>query len=644
MKLRGQITVFLSLILLCVFGLICTLLESARMAGARYHLQIAANSALDSVMSQYHRPMWDQYRILGVEYIEKEAVEKEFIHYLKEYSETDDWYTMEPDSAEIEKLIHLTDNSGKYMEQQILDFMKYGIWTLDMDEREALNLEKAMKEAEGINQISKKLEAQTKEAWKLEQTLEKLKACLNRQEICCKEAALALGYGDGAGFLQAAGDLKGSLKQVPGLVKTYSRQADNLAKKLEEIKAEYEEKRRDMGAAIQGVMTDEFSRYESYTSQNGKRRQEVENLTELAGQQEQLVIQVMEEAKEVMEFIESWEPEEEGELLDEKGLWAEVKSHFSRYQLLRVSYTAGVEDKESEGLFNQIRRAAESGILLLVLPEGEEVSEGIIPMKELPSGMGKTGEQRGDPGNGPDGVTNLIDQFLVAEYGGHFFTDFCSQERKEFQYELEYILYGSPIDGANLSDSVNHLLAVREGLNLIAILTDPQKRQEAETLAAAIVGASGFAPLIGITAFFIMGIWALGESLVDIKILLSGGKVPVWKDKSTWNLDLSGLLELGRKGMVPQKEGSRGIDYTGYLKLFLTLAPIETVIYRMMDMIQVNLSGEEPGFSMAKCASQIEIKTEVRGKHVFLSLGLLQSLTGKEAGTYRYGTIAENGY
>ena len=645
MKLRGQITIFLSLILLSVFGLICSLLESARIAGARYYLQTAANSALDSVMSQYHRPMWDQYRILGVEYIEKEAIEKEFIRYLREYSETADWYTMKPDFAEIEELIHLTDNSGKYMEQQILDFMKYGVWTLEMDERAALDLEKTMKEAEGVNQISKKLEAQTKEAWKLEQTLEKIKSCLSRQESSYREAVQALGYGDGTGFLEAAGDLKDNLKQIPGLVKVYGRQADNLAKKLDEVKAEYEEKRRDMGAAVEGIMENEFLRYESYTSQNGKRRQEVECLTELAEQQEQLVLQTMEEAEEVMEFIENWEPEGEGDILDEEGLWAGVRAHFSGYQLLQVSYTAGGEDKESEGILNQIRRAAESGILQLVLPEGEKVSEGVISRGNLPSNlMGEAGKQGDSRGDGPHGVTNLIDQFLLAEYGGHFFTDFCSEEKKEFQYELEYILYGSPIDGANLSASVNRLLAVREGLNLIAILKDSQKRQEAEALAAAIVGVSGFAPLVGITAFFIMGIWALGEALVDVKILLSGGKVPVWKDRNSWNLDLSGLLELGRKGLVPQKESSNGMDYTGYLKLFLILAPVKTVIYRMMDMIQGNLSGKEPGFLIAKCACQVKIKTEVQGKHVFLSLGLLKSLTGKEAGIYRYGTIVKNGY
>ena len=74
MCIRDRITIFLSMILLCVFGLICSLLESARMAGERCYLEMAAYSALDSVMSQYHLPLWEEYRVLGVEYIEERCV------------------------------------------------------------------------------------------------------------------------------------------------------------------------------------------------------------------------------------------------------------------------------------------------------------------------------------------------------------------------------------------------------------------------------------------------------------------------------------------------------------------------------------------------------------------------------------------
>ena len=58
MRKSGQITVFLSLVMLCVCSLVCGLVESARTAGAGWYLKMAADSAMDSVFSGYHRAAW----------------------------------------------------------------------------------------------------------------------------------------------------------------------------------------------------------------------------------------------------------------------------------------------------------------------------------------------------------------------------------------------------------------------------------------------------------------------------------------------------------------------------------------------------------------------------------------------------------
>ena len=46
-----------------VCALLCGLAESVRTAGARCYLRMAADSAVDSLMAQYHRELWDRYRI-----------------------------------------------------------------------------------------------------------------------------------------------------------------------------------------------------------------------------------------------------------------------------------------------------------------------------------------------------------------------------------------------------------------------------------------------------------------------------------------------------------------------------------------------------------------------------------------------------
>ena len=68
MKKSGEITVFLSMCLLCISALLCVMLESARTAGSRYYLQVAAGRALDTLFSRYHRRLRDEYRIFALEY------------------------------------------------------------------------------------------------------------------------------------------------------------------------------------------------------------------------------------------------------------------------------------------------------------------------------------------------------------------------------------------------------------------------------------------------------------------------------------------------------------------------------------------------------------------------------------------------
>ena len=64
---RGEISVFLSLILVCILSLFLGLVESVRTTGARLYLEMAANSSMDSVMSQYNRNLWDRYHLLFLE-------------------------------------------------------------------------------------------------------------------------------------------------------------------------------------------------------------------------------------------------------------------------------------------------------------------------------------------------------------------------------------------------------------------------------------------------------------------------------------------------------------------------------------------------------------------------------------------------
>ena len=84
---QGEITVFLSLITVCCLSLFLGLLESARTTGARLYLEMAANSAMSSVMSQYNRNLWDMYHLLFLEAESEDAVKESFETFLSFYIE-----------------------------------------------------------------------------------------------------------------------------------------------------------------------------------------------------------------------------------------------------------------------------------------------------------------------------------------------------------------------------------------------------------------------------------------------------------------------------------------------------------------------------------------------------------------------------
>lgn len=183
----GQVTVFISLIMMCMFAFFCVLLESARTAGARWYLQTAASSAMDSVFSQYHRQLWDSYRLLFAEYDGEEELGADFAAFIQPYLETENWYPMEFESASAESVLRATDEGGLYFEQEILDYMKYGVWNLDFDASTVDGLWDSAKEAAAVKDVAAAYRGHAKEALKLEKSLEAISKSLAEQEAKKRE-------------------------------------------------------------------------------------------------------------------------------------------------------------------------------------------------------------------------------------------------------------------------------------------------------------------------------------------------------------------------------------------------------------------------------------------------------------------------
>ena len=159
------------------------------------------------------------------------------------------------------------------------------------------------------------------------------------------------------------------------------------------------------------------------------------------------------------------------------------------------------------------------------------------------------------------------------------------------------------------------LLAIRGALNLFYLLGAQDKKAQADALAAAV--SAGYAPVQFILSFFILTLWALGEAVLDVRELFSGGKTVFWKTDQEWRTELDSLLSLAFLD-AEAGENETGKDYTDYLRILLFLQDRNQRNYRLMDVIQWNLRHKQEDFSILSCAGKLEIASRLRQKHLFL--------------------------
>ena len=643
-RLKGQVTVFISLTMMCVFALLCCLLESARTAGARWYLQMAAASAMDSVFSQYHRPLWDRYRLLFAEYEDEEELTADYLSFLEPYLATENWYPLTAEGAVTEEFLTAVDDQGSYLEQEVLDYMKYGIWKLDFDTDTVTSLYDDIKEAGAVKTTAGQYRGHAREALQLEKALEDISNSLKKQAEWKQKCLNRLRHHDCSGFCSDAKKLIQELKRMPGLVETYSKRADAMARGMAASRRSYEEQKEELRESTRELMEQEFRQYESYIALDGEHRQEIERQTALSAEQMILTESVIEEAIRVQQIIDDWEEEddEEDDGPDLEALWNPVIRRFERLRITELSFPHGVADKEKEGWLKQIERMSTNGLLNLVLPEGTVLSEAELQLAGSPS-------QAAIWSNGTR-HTPLFDQLLINEYCGQFFACFRSEEPKikpdDFAafYEMEYLIAGRGTDKENLGNTLARLLAVREGLNLVHILSDSAKREQARTLALAISGAAAVTPIVFVVTFFIMSVWALGEAIMDLRGLLAGKKVVLLKTSDTWTLSIDQLLTMGQQKGAETGGGDKGLDYLSWLKILLLVEDTVRQEYRMMDMIQMNLQQKQADFRMYRCLYHTRIRTMVCGKHVFFSLAFVENQTGRQDHQYPMSVLAERIY
>lgn len=153
-----------------------------------------------------------------------------------------------------------------------------------------------------------------------------------------------------------------------------------------------------------------------------------------------------------------------------------------------------------------------------------------------------------------------------------------------FINELEYLIAGKMSDEKNKKAIKRKYVASRILPNSQYIYTHP-KMMEAAMAAANLITPG---PEAAATQIVLIETWAMIESENDWKIIEDKGKVPLVKTEESWALDESVLTQTEDVGYVKMNNRT-GLDYQDYLKVLLLAEDEATLLYRSMDLIQINM-------------------------------------------------------
>lgn len=255
-----------------------------------------------------------------------------------------------------------------------------------------------------------------------------------------------------------------------------------------------------------------------------------------------------------------------------------------------------------------------SGVLNLVLEDPSSVSAVKVDLGKYFShrsgrmtGTGLCAEAAEIGGE----ANELVFQTYLFEKCGYYGEEL---EKALMKYQMEYILMGKDTDWQNLEQVAKRLLLWREVANVLYILTDSAKVAEAQALAAALSAVILMPALMEPVKYTILFAWAYVESLQDVKTLLSGGRVPIWKTAADWKTGINCIKNV--RGSLTQDGGGNGLNYKEYLQIMLFLQDAGPRTERSMDIMEMDIR-RTPGnaeFRMDACFDSFLAKTSVSSR------------------------------
>ena len=626
---RAQITVMATLVFMIVISFVTTCVNAAAMSGYNTVIKQACSLSDESVFTAYSNDMLRQFDIFALK--KSDILNDKVNQYIKTSINTHS-KDIQLVNAQYDEYRYMTDNGGYGVEEQIVRYMQSGGY-IDVI-RDYNSVKDGIKQSDSVSKVSSdivEVKDTAQESWidmkqlinvcdnigdkedELQQYAKQLVNTVNtlkeeeltQDELDNTKKDIAENVEE---IRDAADEIKDMSYKIYDIIDTYE---GHMTDTTQQISASYEALKRhkeELGDTVYSAMKDDINNMESCgEEQNGSPVDVVEAAVDND-------ISVLDELLKKSD-INIRQEESIDNIINMSGnvqrLCGELKVRevADRYR----EYIDEDDSKPDINVLTRIYKLFKEGITGLVIDT--DISDKTIEYDNLADSV--------VTGTACDDISNLsirsalVNEYIISRFQNY--TDYIDSENKGtkdilsedrlLDYETEYILCGGKSDKDNLCEVITKLSHIREGANLLYLITDSQKKNECFTLAVQILGYTGNMVLIKAAQYLIMTLWAYAESIVELRGLYSGESISIIKNAGDWETDINGLINLGRenissgsvqwlknagknrKGTVQpdDKETDEilSLDYAGYLRILLLMQNGTTRNARVMSAMEL---------------------------------------------------------
>ena len=616
MKVKGSITIYLSMILISVMLLVNVIGESARISAVQAQIKSYTYMSAESALAGYGRQVYEDYGILLV--WEKQTVESVIKKNIQDNINMAD--LNEPGlnflgtnlvNLEVTGKEYLTKKGGQYFSNQIKSYIKYaGVME---------TVERLVKECETYENCND----QNKNKCDMNIVVDVNKGEL--QELVENINSIVTG-------LKETKDLSNKYDSVSQKIEKLQsdfnkKEGKKVLKEYRELMASIEIKSKDVDSAISKIEV-----YERKKEQFLKKNSYTSDAKDYMDTNLEILAKVRDEIKRDKELnVLKIKKLDSGNISKVKKSISNMGKVISEMESL-ITLESTEEDRDNYSIFETLKDFIDSGVLSQVLENPENVSKNTLSGSNLPSTL------KSKKNNSLS--KEIKNKCVNALYAGLKFGNYNNPEKNTvLKYELEYIISGKDSDKENLASVVEKIVLAKTGINMAYLITDKEKMEQVSAIAASVAIVTGLPFLESVAKGVLISAWSMAEAVNDMKILLSGGKVALTKSNGGWRTSIGNVTN-GSK-----KEDSKGLSYKEYCQILIAVQNTGDSLYRIMDLIQTNIQKRyNSEFLMSKSLTGFKLKATYETAPLFTAIPIVVNNLTEENNAYKYSMAYYDSY